>query len=396
MSDHGEDTLDQLRARIAALEEERDAAIAAARSSSPAPAGRSIERLEEGEDLEAGARDTPASPRLSGTSHLRDILNSISKTAERDHSRDVEKEQTFSGQEEPAVHVEDWLANIRSVFRLKKTPDDIKTTLVVSLLRGRALDTFKSFCNALGHTGDRETTTWDEFVRWALQALRKDLIVERDKLDREYEAIQQRGSAEAFIVAYRSLVTRIQANPHARAMHTHESLILRFIKKLKGRVQVLMLDKDYATLEDVYRDATRKDNLSFDAEKSVKKRNPAAPTPKFLGNGSRISASDLQAVLASLGYDYTVNSAAAAGGAVPVSAVERDHSVAPGQPVPKLTPEITAWCRKHNACFRCRVKNAGHGAKNCPRFPDKELGSVDTPAPPSPSPSPGPEQQGNV
>eukprot|EP00961_Rhodomonas_salina_P272820 3686454-Rhodomonas_salina.1 len=45
-----------------------------------------------------------------------------------------------------------------------------------------------------------------------------------------------------------------------------------------------------------------------------------------------------------------------------LNAVERDHSVGPNDPIPKMTPEIQEWCVKHNACFRCRTKNAKHSS----------------------------------
>eukprot|EP00961_Rhodomonas_salina_P299608 3939067-Rhodomonas_salina.1 len=51
-----------------------------------------------------------------------------------------------------------------------------------------------------------------------------------------------------------------------------------------------------------------------------------------------------------------------------LGAVERDHSVGPNDPIPKMTPEIQSWCIKNNACFRCRTKNARHSSSDCPRF----------------------------
>eukprot|EP00961_Rhodomonas_salina_P143895 1936588-Rhodomonas_salina.3 len=51
-----------------------------------------------------------------------------------------------------------------------------------------------------------------------------------------------------------------------------------------------------------------------------------------------------------------------------VSAVEKDHSVCPNDPIPVLTQEIGNWCFKNHSCFRCRQKNANHSSANCPRF----------------------------
>lgn len=48
--------------------------------------------------------------------------------------------------------------------------------------------------------------------------------------------------------------------------------------------------------------------------------------------------------------------------------MEKDHSIPPGQPIPKLTQEIKDWCFKHKACFRCRQKNATHRSAVCPLF----------------------------
>jgi len=382
--------MEQLRARLAALQEERDTLAEerdALLASAEAPADDALE------DIEAGSREIPDdADDPPSAALLRTIAASLPKRKLRDHAKDLDKAQTFSGEETPVVQIEDFISNIEAIFKLKETPDSIKVTLIIALLRGRALDTFKSFRNEAGDTGNRDTTTWKEFKAWALQALRKDLIVERDKLDLEYEKIEQKGSAEAFIQAYRSLVVRINANPHARAMHTQQSLILRFVKKLKKRVQTLMVDKEYATLEEAYRDATRKDNLSFEAEspaaRTPRQQRPprdassGTPPPRLLGGSGGPSQAQINAVLSALG--------------LAVNAVERDHSVAPGNPIPKLTPEITAWCKKHNACFRCRQKNADHGAANCPRFPDNER-RVNSMAKESQDPAAGPEseEQGN-
>jgi hypothetical protein len=46
----------------------------------------------------------------------------------------------------------------------------------------------------------------------------------------------------------------------------------------------------------------------------------------------------------------------------------KDHSVAPGEPVPTMTDEIRRWCDENNACRRCRVKNAKHRSADCPRY----------------------------
>eukprot|EP00961_Rhodomonas_salina_P242641 3277583-Rhodomonas_salina.1 len=49
-----------------------------------------------------------------------------------------------------------------------------------------------------------------------------------------------------------------------------------------------------------------------------------------------------------------------------LSAMTKDHSVAPGEPVPTMTDEIRQWCDENNACRSCRVKNAKHRSADCP------------------------------
>eukprot|EP00961_Rhodomonas_salina_P036831 495203-Rhodomonas_salina.1 len=46
----------------------------------------------------------------------------------------------------------------------------------------------------------------------------------------------------------------------------------------------------------------------------------------------------------------------------------KDHTVAPGATVPKMTPEIKTWCITRLACFSCRQPDATHSAINCQRF----------------------------
>jgi len=56
----------------------------------------------------------------------------------------------------------------------------------------------------------------------------------------------------------------------------------------------------------------------------------------------------------------------------------KDHSVAQGDTVPKMTPEIKTWCIARCACFRCHQPDATHSAINCQRFADSSDSAAST------------------
>mmetsp|Transcript_12497 Transcript_12497/g.24892 ORF Transcript_12497/g.24892 Transcript_12497/m.24892 type:complete len:401 (+) Transcript_12497:466-1668(+) len=292
---------------------------------------------------------------------------------EKDHSRDLEKEMEFSGDETPFVHSDDFMNNIKSAFELKNTPDRMKVQLIVGKLRGTALEKFKAFKNAAGDTGNRKTTTWTEFEDFAKARLAKDPVVERDKIQMDFHRLEQRTSAEAFSLAFSKVVTRIRGNELASRLHTDEELIYAFLGKLKTEVQSKLVGKEFKTLEEAYSEAIRHDNLVFAAVNRESRRNPRPPSSSRSGTPApQPPPAQLQAILAALGYNVNIDNSRAPPGPLTadhLGSVERDHSVAPGQPVPRMTPEIKAWCIKHRACFRCRVKDAKHTANNCDRFP---------------------------
>eukprot|EP00961_Rhodomonas_salina_P149035 2006200-Rhodomonas_salina.6 len=195
--------------------------------------------------------------------------------------------------------------------------------------------------------------------------------------------------------SYKALVHRIYQNKLASKLHTDESLILRFVQKLKPKVQVHLTDKTFTSLEEAYSADIKQDKLIFAADtasKSPSNRNAGArggsSTPSSAGSraGSQPPPAHLMALLNlfSMGTDWDAVQKAAAKqlSAMPppsgpssspsqaqtLGAVEKDHSVPPGAPIHKMTPEIQRWCEKHNACFRCREKHATHRSAQCPRF----------------------------
>mmetsp|Transcript_25053 Transcript_25053/g.50892 ORF Transcript_25053/g.50892 Transcript_25053/m.50892 type:complete len:434 (-) Transcript_25053:90-1391(-) len=334
----------------------------------------------------------------------------------KSHAKDLDKVPGFTNEETPKVHVKDWKKNIESTFNLLNTPDNIKTALAVGKLGGKAIEAFNAYTNAMGDTGNRDTTTWAEFSAF-LDTLAVDVLVERESLEKEFRNIEQKGSAESFVHAYKALVMRIKNNVEARKLHTNEGYLVSFIQKLKPQVQERMLDKDFATLEDAYREAIRKDNLLFSAQQKVRAAQDqrqraggaqaASRTPSLPGGAYNSRAGTpapppphVIAMLAHLGYNWDgtqvspakANPATAPGGPPPpppgggggppgggppggpstnpfdCNAMEKDHSVKPGGIIPKMTPEIKEWCLKNRACFRCRVPNANHLSNQCPRF----------------------------
>jgi hypothetical protein len=312
---------------------------------------------------------------------------------QRDHSKDLDKSPNWDGEktsEGTPLRADDFNDNIDATFGRKATPEADKVPLVIDKLRGRALATFKGFLNAAGHTGNRTTTTWDE-LKALLLTLLPDIEVERDELEREYEHLRQAGPAVKYVDAYKSVVARIALNRKARALHTPESFIIRFVTKLKPQVQVHLAGREFKTLEEAYSAAIHQDKLVFAASSSPawSPRTPRTPTPSRAGTPA--PPPHFAALLAAL--TAMVNPAAQTpSGASPngpsasplppqgLGAVEKDHSVAPGDPVPRLTPEIKQWCYKNRACFRCRVRNANHLGIDCPRYkgvPDRRIAFVE-------------------
>jgi hypothetical protein len=296
----------------------------------------------------------------------------------------LEKVPEFSGEEtgEAQLPPKSFIRNLKGIFDTKGTPTSLHVKLTVPLLRGKALAAFNAFTNAAGDTGDRTTTNWNEFEK-LIHSLQPDELVESQYIEKAYEGLSQKGSASKFVEAYRSSVAKIKANAESKGLHTDASLIRKFTMKLKPGVQVHLMDKAFASLEDVYSAAIRADDLVFAASRPPSTPSPARPrAPPSAGTltpyGSRAPSpmppAQLSALLAALGYDLPSAQSNALGMAqVPMdlAAVERSHAVLPGAPVPQMTPEIKAWCVKNNACFRCREPNMAktHTTRGvCPRF----------------------------
>jgi hypothetical protein len=336
-----------------------------------------------------------AAPPLDAAALGAAIASSMVRTA--DHSRDLEKFPTWSSEETgaDALPPEDYLINLGAKFAIKNTPEADRVPLAVEKLRGKALNTFKAFTNAAGSTGDRTTTTWTEYQA-LIRTLVPDVAVESQRIERLYDAASQKASAEKFVELYKTLVAQILSNAESRAMHTPASLIKKFVIKLKPSVQVHLLDKKFTTLEEAYSAATRADNLVFAASRTPtapgvpppSKTPVATPSPWGSRGSSPGPPAHISALLASLGFNP--DGSQIPGGPIAPSpspsppptlgAVERDHSIPEGTQIPKLTPEIRAWCIKNRACFRCRVKNATHMSSECPRFrgiPDRKLGAIE-------------------
>jgi hypothetical protein len=323
------------------------------------------------------------------------IASNLSRSA--DHSRDLEKFPTWSGEEVGANFLppEDYLANLTAKFDAKRTPDADRVSLAVEQLRGKALNTFKAYTNRAGNTGDRASTTWVEYQA-LIRTLAPDVAVESQRIERLYDSASQKASAEKFVELYKSLVAQIHANAESQTMHTQASLIKKFVIKLKPSVQVHLLDRKFSSLEEAYSAAIRADNLVFAALRPPsspgatppRKAPTSTPSPWGSRGPSPGPPAHISALLASLGFNPD-GSQIPGGPTAPSSspsppptlgALEKDHSVPEGATIPKMTPEIRAWCVKWRACFRCRVKNATHPAANCPRFkgvPDRPLSSVE-------------------
>jgi hypothetical protein len=298
-----------------------------------------------------------------------------------DHSRVIEKMDTFDG-EDSKLPVEDFLKNLEARFAARHTPDNLRCGLVVEKFKGKALSRFKAFTNAAGLTGDRASTTWTEFKAWMLVALAPDAAVESAKIERAYLALEQKASAEKFADAYREVVARIANNPESSQLHTPASLIRGFVTKLKPGVRIFLVKERFTTLEAAIASAILHDNIVFESAKSSNPPKRAtgggsgSPSPHLSPYGSRnpspgpaFGQHQVAAMLAAMGYSWDGTQATLPGSPSPtLAAMEKDHSVAPGQPVPKLTDEIRAWCMKHRACFRCRQKDARHLGKDCPRY----------------------------
>ncbi len=171
-------------------------------------------------------------------------------------------------------------------------------------------------------------------------------------------------------------------------------MIKTFVRKLKPGVRVLIIDKAFSSLDEAYSEAIRRDAIVFEAAKAP---SPSRPPPARGGTpggfspspGSRAGSpaphlhgppAHLAALLASLGYNLDGTPQVRNGAATPTSgastpvaglnAVTKDHSVAPGEPIPRMTPEIKKWCWDNNACYRCRERNMAktHVNGHCPRF----------------------------
>jgi hypothetical protein len=301
----------------------------------------------------------------------------------KSHIKDLEKEKEFSG-DNPAIQIEDWMKDIKAAFRGHRTPEEEKVSLVVSKLTGTARKRFNGFINGAGDVGDRYTTSWEEFEVWALNSsLSTDRTVEAKQLRVKLESLRQTGSCKAFVDAFSVLQARIWDNPKSRQHYTMAGMIQLFIDKTKVHVQEKLIDKEYNSLESVYRDAIARDNLIFSARMS-------SPTPRTGGNPLPRPAprdprppAHLIALLANLGYDADGKPLAAKAADSPgLNAV--DHSVGPDAPIPKMTKEIEAWCKANGACYRCRQlpKLCPQGARNCKRFgpstnPSRRLNAVE-------------------
>ena len=302
-----------------------------------------------------------------------------------DHSRDLEKFPPWSSEEtgSEALPPKSFLRNLTSKFTAKGTPPNEQVNLAVERLRGKALSTFEAFTNAAGDTGSPTTTTFTELEKLIL-SLQPDEVVESQNIEKAYEALSQKGSAAKMVESYKTLVARIKANTQSRTLHTDASLIRKFVMKLKPGVQVHILDKTLGSLEDAYSAAQRADDLVFAASKPTTqtltpKRGSPFPSPSPYGSrqaspGIPLTNLQVAAMLSSVGLTWDGQATTSPRPATPtpktpsLAAVERDHSVPVGQPIPKMTPEIKAWCLKWRACFRCRQKDSRHPAVNCPRF----------------------------
>eukprot|EP00961_Rhodomonas_salina_P182972 2470213-Rhodomonas_salina.1 len=137
-------------------------------------------------------------------------------------------------------------------------------------------------------------------------------------------------------------------------------------------VQVFLTHSTFTTLEEAYSAAIAQDKLVFKADSESHSKS-SFQTPERLRNCTPALPPHIIALLAAMGYDWDGTQKSLPNGpssspAVPpvLGAVERDHSVGPNKPIPKMTQEIQSWFVKNNACFRCRTKNARHTSSDCP------------------------------
>jgi len=298
-----------------------------------------------------------------------------------DHTKDLRDVDRWDI-DNKKIATEDFIKNCESLFISKNTPDAQKCKLIVAKFEGQALTRFKGFTNSAGNINCRETTTWPEFRAWMLSALTPDTLVESAKIERAYAALSQKGSAEKFADSFRELMSRIANNTESAQLHTQASMVKDFVNKLKPSVKVFLVKNRYTSIEEAVTDAILHDNLVYEMTRENGSANPAAPKKPALNprsNGttpwqSRDTTPSLpprvNALLASLGYnpDGSPQTAPTSQAPPTLAAVSADHSIKPGQPIPKLTEEIRRWCFENKACFRCRQKNAGHLGADCPRF----------------------------
>ena len=282
--------------------------------------------------------------------------------------------------------------------------------MIVPKLTGKALTTFKAYRNHAGDTNNALTTTWVEFIALFETLIPNDLA-ESLKIENDYDKAFQSGSADKFVDVYKSLVARIRANDESMTLHSDKTLRTKFLKKLKASVQLHFDRSKLDTLENAYAEAIRADSLVYSA--SVQERSSPAKNPNFrtfnspsAGGSPRAGAwpkapPAVLALLAHLNLNWdgsqiqggssppsasSLSQGSTAPGSPTLSAMEKDHSVAAGQPIPKLTPEVKEWCIKHKVCFCCCVKNTTHSSAECPRFlgvPDRNnfrLSTVDVDA----------------
>jgi hypothetical protein len=345
------------------------------------------------ETAAAGGAGAGAVPVAMDPAAFAAAVASLNPPRPRDHDKDLDKLGSWDGDkmgDGTFLRADDFNDNVDAIFGRKGTPEADKVSLILDKLRGRALATFKGHRNAAGDTGSRTTTTWTELKALFLTLL-PDIEVERNELEKEYEGLRQIGPAVKYVDAYKGVVSRIALNRKARALHTPESLIIRFVSKLKPQVQVHLAGREFQTLEEAYSAAIHQDKLVF-AASSPPSWTPRAPkTPAPSRAGTPAPPPHFAAILAALtalanppGQNppgASPNGPSTSPLAPPgLGAVEKDHSVAPGAPIPRLTPEIKQWCFKHRACFRCRMKNADHLGSECPRFkgtPDRPLNHIE-------------------
>ena len=244
------------------------------------------------------------------------------------------------------------------------TPDDKKAALASKKLGGKAAANFNGFINAMGNAGCSESTTLPEFENWILTGpLSINHDIESAKLVKEFDGLRQSGSNEAFAKHFALCTARIWNNPVAKKLYTMDGMIASFLKKSAYHVQEHLMDKTFASLEEVYAAAAKRDNLWFSNHQGKSSR----PTPSTAASSPFHSRSStpalpfrastplpppqLNAILAAI-YGLapddpqlaalSLRVAASSPAGLNAMGKEVDHSVAPGAPIPKMTPEIEA------------------------------------------------------